>query len=128
MNPSSANLDELLLNGNKRLAFLRMQTGGTRVSSSTSTSATTYLARYAPGVGGAPGGAPGAPSQKLELVVDGKPQPQLAPLLTNKGGETKARYSNWGPGNMDPDHVRRHERSLQRAGFKSNDHAKGGQF
>jgi len=33
---------------------------------------------------------------------------------------SKARWSTFGPGNMDPDQVRRHHRSLKRAGFKSN--------
>lgn len=36
--------------------------------------------------------------------------------------------SNWTGGNMDPDSVKRHERSLKRSGFKSNSHAKGGLF
>jgi len=32
----------------------------------------------------------------------------------------KARYSNWHGGNMDPDQVKRHQRSLSRAGFRNN--------
>jgi hypothetical protein len=33
--------------------------------------------------------------------------------------------SNWTPTNMDPDSVARHDRSLKRAGFKSNSDMKG---
>lgn len=37
----------------------------------------------------------------------------------------KAKWSNWDGGNMDPDSVSRHNRSLRRAGFRDNAHAKG---
>jgi hypothetical protein len=33
--------------------------------------------------------------------------------------------SNWTGSNMDPDMVARHDRSLKRAGFRDNAHAKG---
>ena len=37
----------------------------------------------------------------------------------------KAKWSNWDGSNMDPDSVARHNRSLRRAGFRDNAHAKG---
>ena len=37
----------------------------------------------------------------------------------------KARYTNWDGNNLDPDCVKRHFQLLNRAGFKSNAHAKG---
>ena len=37
----------------------------------------------------------------------------------------KAKWSNWDGANMDPDSVARHNRSLRRAGFRDNAHAKG---
>lgn len=33
--------------------------------------------------------------------------------------------SNWSGSNMDPDAIERHHRSLKRAGFRDNAHAKG---
>ena len=36
----------------------------------------------------------------------------------------KAKWSNWDGSNMDPDSVARHNRSLRRAGFRDNAHAK----
>ena len=40
----------------------------------------------------------------------------------------KARWSNWSGNNLDPDSVTRHRNSLTRAGFRDNNHAKGGLF
>lgn len=37
----------------------------------------------------------------------------------------KAKWSNWTGSNMDPDSVSRHNRSINRAGFRNNEHAKG---
>ena len=36
----------------------------------------------------------------------------------------KAKWSNWDGSNMDPDSVARHNRSLRRAGFRDNAHAR----
>lgn len=38
---------------------------------------------------------------------------------------TQRPVTNWHGRNMDPDSVARHYRSLKRAGFKNNRHAKG---
>ena len=40
-------------------------------------------------------------------------------------GKRSLAVSNWTGSNMDPDSVKRHYRSLDRAGFKSNAHMKG---
>ena len=78
------------------------------------------------------GGLKGA--YKIRYSTDG-----LTSLVTKEGGvtvqptlsggsgaeEKKARYSNWGAGNMDPDSVARHHRSLNRGGWKNNSDAKG---
>ena len=94
--PSSDGLRELLENGHKRLAFLRMQTGGQRGS---------YRVRYDRNEAG-----------EVEKDMD----PRQGPVT----GE-KARWSNWGAGNMDPDMVAKHKATLHRARFRDNDHAKG---
>ena len=36
--------------------------------------------------------------------------------------------SNWHGGNLDPDQVKRHYQGLKRAGFRDNNHVKGGLF
>ncbi len=73
-------------------------------------------------------------SYKQELVVDGKSVVHDSSSSNGSSSdaaaavpvvEKKARYSNWGAGNLDPEQVSRHERSLRRAGFKDNGAAKG---
>ncbi len=41
---------------------------------------------------------------------------------------SKRPTSNWHGGNLDPDQVKRHYQGLKRAGFKDNNHVKGGMF
>lgn len=59
-----------------------------------------------------------------------------SPLTHVQSGKTKTVFgeegfkrgravSNWTGSNMDPDSVRRHQRSLERAGFKNNADMKG---
>jgi hypothetical protein len=95
--PTGDGLREMLENGEKRLSFLRMQTGGQKGS---------YRVRY----------DKDDATGEVTKEVDGKPRPGLP---------DKSRYSNWGAGNMDPDMVARHHRSLKRARFNSHADAKG---
>lgn len=58
-------------------------------------------------------------SEKEKLKEDAKKE-------SEKAGPIKFRpTSNWTGNNMDPDSVSRHYRSLKRAGFSDNNHAKG---
>mmetsp|Transcript_20150 Transcript_20150/g.33956 ORF Transcript_20150/g.33956 Transcript_20150/m.33956 type:complete len:137 (-) Transcript_20150:161-571(-) len=49
-------------------------------------------------------------------------------VIGDKAKSGRNPTSNWTGSNMDPDSVKRHQRSLQRAGFTSNRHAKGPAF
>lgn len=49
-------------------------------------------------------------------------------IIGDKANNGRSPMSNWSGSNMDPDSVRRHERSLKRAGFDNNRHAKGPAF
>lgn len=47
---------------------------------------------------------------------------------SNKMYSNNRVHSNWTGTNMDPDSIARHNASLKRAGFRNNNHAKGGYF
>jgi hypothetical protein len=96
--PSEGGIRELLENGEKRLAFLRMKTGGQSKGS--------YLVRYE------------RDQETGEITKDVDATPRS--VLPEKAG-----WSNWGAGNMDPDMVSRHQRGLKRARYKSHADAKG---
>lgn len=49
-------------------------------------------------------------------------------VFGNKSAPQGKAVSNWTGSNMDPDSVRRHYQTLKRAGFRDNNHAKGGFF
>lgn len=57
----------------------------------------------------------GAESESVKIIYsDGKSENKGKPIVTN-----------WHGSNLDPDSVSRHNRSLKRAGFQNNRHAKG---
>ena len=102
---TSVPLEELFENGQKRLSFLQMQTGGKRGF---------YKIRYQTDKE--------TNTVKKQVVTDRK-----SSLPKPGKGETfdKARYSNWMEGNMDPDQVKLHEVQLRHMRFRDNAHAKG---
>lgn len=95
LRPSESTAEQRMQEAQKRLSFLRMTTVKTR-----------------------PSGQSGR-----WIYKDGEK------LQSDEGGtvrDAKGRVvSNWDGKNMDPDSVKRHKRSLNRAGFVNNAHAKG---
>ena len=91
---------ELFQSGEKRLAFLRMKTGGT------------------------PSGDASRKTGRVVFVQGERVEVDGGRGAAEKGGE-KARYSNWHGGNLDPESVQRHQRLLNRAGFMNNKDAIG---
>ena len=53
--------------------------------------------------------------------------PETTKISFGQSSQTSGRKatSNWTGSNMDPDSVKRHQHSLNRAGFRNNAHAKG---
>lgn len=59
---------------------------------------------------------------------EGAVNTKLTNNKTDINKNSRRPVSNWTGNNMDPDSVRRHYNSLKRAGFRDNNHAKGGMF
>jgi len=84
-------IDGLITKGEQNLSFLRMNVGGRRPSSKNNATGSYVY------------------SKDDKTVTKGR-----------AGHTAGAKYSNWGPGNMDPDSVKTHNRQLKRAGFTNN--------
>lgn len=118
---------ELYDAGCKRLALLRMKTGGTPSADSSKSGRILYVNGKRVEVN-----EHSATDPNISKEGEGTASLRLRPSTTNPTNPTptppgadKARYSNWHGGNLDPESVSRHQRLLNRAGFRNNSDAIG---